>query len=150
LQSVDVDAAEEGYSVDGQEAGRGAVDVEPSGGGGGDSLPSALPTPSVEVHSGLSRCSPFPVSECANVERVAECESSSGRHPDTYRTDLLHGGLLQIAKGTWAGYFWEKYGWTWAEVVTDEAIHLAAAFEIWERAGRVWSGPWPYCSRFTR
>lgn len=81
----------------------------------------------------------------AKVEAVEWCESTAGQHPDTYRLDLLHGGRLQIAYGTWADFFLREYGWTWEQVVRDDAIHFRAAHIIFVRAGG-WS-PWPFCGR---
>ena len=36
----------------------------------------------------------WPEGQWENVRAVDACESSSGMHPDTYRTDLIHGGRM--------------------------------------------------------
>lgn len=87
----------------------------------------------------------WPESEWANVRAVDACESSSGSHPDTYRLDAIHGGRMQIARAVWADFFAREYGWSWEQVVRDDAIHFRAARIIWERAGS-WQ-PWPNCAR---
>ena len=81
----------------------------------------------------------------AAVRAIDWCESRAGQHPDTYRLDLLHGGRLQIAQGTWRAYFEREYGWTWAQVVQDDAINFRAALVIYQRAGSF--RPWPVCGR---
>ena len=85
----------------------------------------------------------WPEGQWENVRAVDACESASGTHPDTYRTDLIHGGRLQIARGVWAEFFDREYGWSWEQVVRDDETNFAAAYVIWQRAGG-W-GPWPWC-----
>ena len=87
----------------------------------------------------------WPAAQWENVRAVDACESSSGMHPDTYRTDLIHGGRMQIARGVWAEFFEREYGWSWEQIVTDDETNFAAAYVIYERAGG-W-GPWPVCGR---
>jgi len=87
--------------------------------------------------------------QMAKAVAVATCESDLGRHPDTYRVDKPHGGPFQLARvwgadgDGWERYFWQKYGWTWEQVVADVIIHVAAAREVYDRAGS-WL-PWPWC-----
>ena len=90
-------------------------------------------------------CEPFPVSACADLNAVAACESGYGRHPDTYRLDAANGGRLQISRHTWAEFLRDHYGWSWADVVLDDAINQAAAYVIWQRAGNTWE-PWRACA----
>ena len=79
------------------------------------------------------RCAPFPDRECETLWRVELCESNNGLDPDTYSLDAPNGGRLQINKGTWAGYFWLHYGWTWEQIVLDDHTNRVAGFIIWER-----------------
>ena len=85
--------------------------------------------------------------EAGRAIRVAQCESALGQHPDTYRLDTIHGGPFQLARSTWEPFFWRERGWTWEQLVRDVAIHVEAAWIIWQRAGRVWELPWPFCGR---
>lgn len=57
---------------------------------------------------------------------------------------------MQISKNDWADFFMETEGWTWEQVVLDDEIQFRAARIIWERAGQVWSGPWPTCGLLAR
>jgi hypothetical protein len=41
----------------------------------------------------------------------------------------------------WEDFFLENYGWTWEQIVLDDAVNEQAACVIWERAGRTWL-PW--------
>ena len=52
-----------------------------------------------------------------------------------------NGGRMQINKATWEDFFEREYGWTWAEIVLNDATNLQAARIIYDRAGGSW-GPW--------
>lgn len=82
----------------------------------------------------------FPESELSNVRAIAECESNSGRHPNTYRLEGS-GGIMQIHRPTWERFFLGSYGWEWEEIVFNDERNLEAAFIIWQRAGNSWT-PW--------
>lgn len=88
-----------------------------------------------------SGCEPWPAHECAALVAVEWCESRFGTHPDTYSLDAPNGGRLQINRATWEGFFLAHFGWTWEQIVLDDAINYAAAYVIWERAGGSWR-PW--------
>ena len=92
----------------------------------------------------------WPPDQCRNVRAVAGCESTHGLDSRTYNLNLAHGGIMQISKESWEDFFMETEGWTWEQVVLDDSIHFQAARIIWERAGRVWSGPWPVCGLLAR
>jgi hypothetical protein len=92
----------------------------------------------------------WPPEQWVNVSAVAQCESTHGQDLRTYDLSLAHGGIMQISKKDWADFFMETEGWTWPEIVLNDSIHFQAARIIWERAGRVWSSPWPTCGLLAR
>lgn len=67
--------------------------------------------------------------------QIVLCESWAGLHPKAWSTSHPDGGPMQINKATWAKYFFEKYGWTWEQIVYDLDINLAAAREIYDSTG---------------
>lgn len=72
--------------------------------------------------------------------RILVCESQAGDHPDTFSLEAENGGPMQLNRSTWEPYFAAMNGWTWEQLVTDEAIHFQAARIIYDRAGG-WA-PW--------
>ena len=48
---------------------------------------------------------------------------------------------MQINRATWEEFFLETEGWTWEQIVLDDAINFQAAYIIWDRGGRTWL-PW--------
>ena len=76
------------------------------------------------------------------VAAVEQCESHSGDDPLTWDVNRSQSGRMQLDRATWEPYFLER-GWTWDQVIFDQAIHFCAAWEIYQRAGG-W-GPWPNC-----
>lgn len=86
-------------------------------------------------------CWPFPDSECETLWRVEGCESGHGTNLAAYNTEAENGGRLQINRASWKDYFWETYGWHWADIVQDDNLNRVAAYVIWQRAGNSWS-PW--------
>jgi hypothetical protein len=71
------------------------------------------------------------------VWAVDGCESGHGTDPRTYDLTAENGGRMQINKATWAGFFLETEGWTWEQIVLDDATNFWAACIIWQRNG--WS-----------
>jgi len=82
----------------------------------------------------------WPEPERATAYAVEGCESDHGRHPHTYDVDAENGGVMQIRKETWAGFFWETEGWSWEQIVRDDVLNHRAGYIIWQRAGG-WA-PW--------
>jgi len=77
----------------------------------------------------------WPESERANLYAVEGCESRHGQDAGTYDLSAENGGILQINRPTWEGYFLETCGWDWAQIVTDDTTNYRAACLIWERNG---------------
>lgn len=78
----------------------------------------------------------------ADAWAVAGCESDHGNDPRTYDVQAENGGPFQINKRTWRWFFEANYGWSWWQVVTDDATNVAAAFVIYERNGSRFGGQW--------
>lgn len=84
--------------------------------------------------------------DAATALAVAGCESDVGRHSDTYDLSKANAGPFQLNRDTWEPFFAAKYGWTWAQVVTEPETHLRAAREVYDRSSgwspwRCWSPP---------
>ena len=86
----------------------------------------------------------FPAAEWQTAWAVEGCESKHCTDPRTYDLSAPDGGCMQINRATWEGYFLREHGWTWEQIVFDDAINYQAAAVVWERWGRTW-GPWRAC-----
>lgn len=83
----------------------------------------------------------WPSEEWPNVYAIEGCESHHSRDPNTYRLDTPSGGRMQIHRATWEDILRETFGWTWKQVVMNDAVNYRAAYFIWARAGGSWE-PW--------
>lgn len=66
---------------------------------------------------------------------MARCESGLGTHPATHDVSRAHAGVFQLSRNDYAELFEREYGWSWYDVVTDDATNVAAAYVVYGRWG---------------
>ena len=66
--------------------------------------------------------------------RISLCESGGGLNPAAYDLDATNGGIAQLNKSVWQPFFARTEGWSWADIVLDDATNLRAALVIYERS----------------
>lgn len=76
---------------------------------------------------------PYDAAFLAVSWRIDGCESGHGTYANTY--SLNSGGRMQLDPTTWEQFFLTRYGWNWSDIVFNDALNLAAAYIVYERAG---------------